>query len=216
MEGKKGMGMFVTKKKEVESGDIASPTVQTLVQEDPNAAATPSSRSLYPPFPESRGARSPRPAAGPTSTLNSHMSFEGDLKYQGTVVIDCEFRGKVSTEDALVIGPGARVQAELTAGTVEISGKVQGDIHARQSVRILSGGEVYGNIETPTISMAEGVVFEGNCTRPPGSPKPAALTGRAPTAGARPTAPAPTKPAASVAPGGGSAPKAADPVSSPT
>jgi cytoskeletal protein CcmA (bactofilin family) len=49
---------------------------------------------------------------------------------------------------------------------VEISGKVRGNIKARTRVKILSGGEVRGNLETPTISMEDGVVFEGNCTRP--------------------------------------------------
>lgn len=110
------------------------------------------------------------------SVLNPHLAFEGDLKYSGTITLDCEFRGSISTDDTLVIGPSGKVNAEAYAGAVEVSGKFQGNIHAKTRVKIFTGGEVHGNIETPTISMEDGVVFEGQCTRPAGVPKaPAAL-----------------------------------------
>jgi cytoskeletal protein CcmA (bactofilin family) len=117
-------------------------------------------RALVPP-------RSPRPSDEKTSILSSHLSFDGTLKFSGKVVIDCEFRGSVATDDTLVVGPAGRLEAEIAAGIVEIAGKLRGNIKARTRVKILSGGEVHGNIETPTISMDEGVMFEGNCTRPP-------------------------------------------------
>ena len=100
-----------------------------------------------------------------SSTLNSHLSFHGDLKFSGTVLVNCDFRGSVVTDDKLVVGKSGRIDAEVSAGIVEISGRVRGNVKAKSGVRILSGGQVYGNIETPTISMEEGVVFEGNCTR---------------------------------------------------
>jgi cytoskeletal protein CcmA (bactofilin family) len=122
-------------------------------------------RSLAPP-------RSPRPSAfdEKSSTLSSHLSFDGTLKFSGKVVIDCEFRGSVTSDDTLIVGPSGRLEAELSSGVVEVAGKVKGNIRAKTRVKILSGGEVRGNIETPTISMDEGVVFEGSCTRPQESP----------------------------------------------
>lgn len=109
-----------------------------------------------------------------SSTLNPHLFFEGNLKYSGTIVIDCDYRGSIVTDDTLLVGPSGKVEAEITAGVVEVSGKVRGNLKAKTRVKILSGGEVIGNIETPTISMEEGVVFEGNCTRPgePQQPQP--------------------------------------------
>ena len=84
----------------------------------------------------------------------------------GTVHLDCEFRGSIVTVDKLIVGRAGRVDAEINAGVVEISGEVRGNIRAKTSVKILSGGRVLGNVETPTIAMEEGVVFEGSCTRP--------------------------------------------------
>jgi cytoskeletal protein CcmA (bactofilin family) len=101
-----------------------------------------------------------------TSTLSPHLAFEGNLKFTGKVIVDCEFRGTIVTDDTLIVGSSGKLEAEVTAGIVEISGKVRGNIKAKTRVKILSGGEVHGNLETPTVSMEEGVVFEGNCTRP--------------------------------------------------
>jgi cytoskeletal protein CcmA (bactofilin family) len=205
-----GMNVF-GKKKDSEPGDSPTVTVQPPIAEEVPGSSTPTSRSMYPPFPEGpRAPRAVRPASGtaattsPSSTLNSNLTFEGDLRFQGTVMIDCAFKGKITTEDSLVIGAAAKIQAELTAGSVEVSGKVQGNIHARQTVRILSGGEVYGNIETPTVSMAEGVIFEGTCTRLPGAPKPH-------PAPARPTASPSAHPAGEATAGVKPAPAAGSP-----
>lgn len=104
------------------------------------------------------------------SVLNPHLSFEGNLKYTGSVTIDCDFRGSIVSEETLIVGAAGRVHAEVTAGVVEISGKVHGNIRAKTRVKIFTGGEVYGNIETPTISMDDGVIFEGKCSRPSGQP----------------------------------------------
>ena len=123
-----------------------------------------------------------KPVGKDTSSLNQHLSFEGTLKFAGTVLIDCEFRGNIVTADTLVVGVSGRVHAEVTAGVVEISGVVRGDIKAANTVKIFSGGAVHGNIETPTISMEEGVIFEGNCTRPGKTPAPTPAPAPAPEA----------------------------------
>lgn len=107
-----------------------------------------------------------------SSTLNSHLIFDGELRYSGTVLVDCEFHGSIVTDDTLLVGESGRVDADICAGVIEISGKVNGNIKAMSRVKILSGGEVHGNIETPTISMEEGVLFEGNCTRATPQPPP--------------------------------------------
>lgn len=101
-----------------------------------------------------------------TSTLNPNLTIEGSVRFEGSLVVNCKVQGSITSNDHLVVGPSGNIEAGVEAGTIEISGVVKGDIKAKESVRILSGGEVVGDIETPTISMEEGVVFEGRCTRP--------------------------------------------------
>ncbi|MCZ6791988.1 MAG: polymer-forming cytoskeletal protein, partial [Planctomycetota bacterium] len=79
--------------------------------------------------PESRSSRS-----SGSSTLNPHLLFEGNLKFTGSVLVDCEFRGSIVTNDVLTVGPSGNVEAEVSAGVVEISGKVYGNIKAKTNV----------------------------------------------------------------------------------
>jgi cytoskeletal protein CcmA (bactofilin family) len=106
----------------------------------------------------------------PSSELNIHdvhtilgpeATFEGKLVFDGTVRIDGTFKGEVRTEDILVIGQGARVEAQVFVGSIVINGEVIGDITATQSVEIHAPGKVRGNVITPQLMIAKGVVFEG-------------------------------------------------------
>jgi cytoskeletal protein CcmA (bactofilin family) len=92
--------------------------------------------------------------AGDVHTLLGKGSeFEGKLSFEGQVRIDGKYAGQISTRDVLVIGEGARVNAEISAGTVIINGQVE--LHPPARVK--------GSIETPALSMDKGVIFEGSC-----------------------------------------------------
>ena len=95
--------------------------------------------------------------------LGKGSEFEGKLTFEGQVRIDGKFSGQIFTKDTLVIGEGARVNAEINAGTVIINGQVEGNIKATGMVELHPPARVKGSIETPALSMDKGVIFEGSC-----------------------------------------------------
>jgi cytoskeletal protein CcmA (bactofilin family) len=95
--------------------------------------------------------------------LGKGAEFEGKLTFEGQVRIDGKFTGQIQTKDTLVIGDGARVSAEILAGTVIVNGVVEGNIKATQLIELHQPGRVKGNLETPSLSMDRGVIFEGSC-----------------------------------------------------
>lgn len=95
--------------------------------------------------------------------LGKGSEFEGKLTFEGQVRIDGKFSGQVFTKDSLVIGEGAKVNAEINAGTVIVNGVVEGNIRATQLIELHQPGRVKGNLEAPAISMDRGVIFEGSC-----------------------------------------------------
>ncbi|MEM6531290.1 MAG: polymer-forming cytoskeletal protein [Myxococcota bacterium] len=97
------------------------------------------------------------------TVLGSESTFEGKLAFDGTVRIDGKFKGEIHTDNILVVGPGARVEATVNVGSIVVNGEVHGDINAKQSVEIHAPGKVRGNISTPSLMIAKGVVFEGSC-----------------------------------------------------
>lgn len=97
-----------------------------------------------------------------TGVIDQGCEFEGKLCFQGTVRINGIFRGEIYTPDTLIIGEGARVQGQIDAGTVIISGEVSGSVKAKHRVEIHQPAIFRGDILTPSLKVDEGVIFEGS------------------------------------------------------
>ncbi len=95
--------------------------------------------------------------------LGRGSEFEGKLTFEGTVRIDGKFNGTIVTNDVLVVGEGAKVSAEITAGTVIVHGEITGNVKAKTSVELHHPARMKGNIETPSLMIEKGVTFEGQC-----------------------------------------------------
>lgn len=96
-----------------------------------------------------------------TTLLGRGASFEGKLTFEGTVRIDGKFKGEVFSDDVLVIGEGAVVEAEIDIGEVIIQGTVIGNVKAKRSIEIHAPGRVKGDLTTPSLQIDKGVIFEG-------------------------------------------------------
>ena len=93
----------------------------------------------------------------------------GEIRSKGTVRVEGTVEGRLECEDTIVIQESGIVRADLIAGQIIISGTVEGNSFAHDRLEITNQGKVIGNITAPRISIAEGVIFEGQCTmKPPG------------------------------------------------
>ena len=119
-----------------------------------------------------------------TTLLGRGAQFEGKLTFEGTVRIDGRFKGEVFSDDVLVIGDGAQVEAQIDVGEEIIQGTVVGNITAKRSIEIHAPGRVKGDLHTPALQIDKGVIFEGrsfmeaamqNKPAAPQPPKPAAV-----------------------------------------
>ena len=108
-----------------------------------------------------QAAAKPQAAGEITTLLGRGASFEGKLTFEGTVRIDGRFKGEVFSDDVLVIGEGAIVEAEIDVGEVIIQGTVIGNIKAKRSIEIHAPGRVKGDVHTPSLQIDKGVIFEG-------------------------------------------------------
>ena len=107
-----------------------------------------------------------------TTLLGRGSEFEGKLSFEGTVRIDGKLSGEVFTEDVLIVGEGAEVNAEVSVGSIVIQGTVRGNIVAKRGGEIHTPGRVRGNINTPSLFVEKGVMFDGQCQMEPGGPVP--------------------------------------------
>ncbi len=95
--------------------------------------------------------------------LGRGTEFDGKLSFEGDVRIAGKFSGEIFSKDRLQIDDSVKVAAEITAGAVVVFGEVQGNIKANQLVELKSSARVRGNIETPSLVIEKGVLFEGAC-----------------------------------------------------
>jgi len=120
--------------------------------------------------------------------LGKGSEFEGKLTFEGTVRIDGRFSGEIYSDDTLVVGEGARVQAEINVSTVIIYGEVVGNINARNTVELHAPASLRGNIVAPSLHIDKGVMFDGMCQMTTGAAErtPTRATIPPPPAGAMP------------------------------
>ena len=95
------------------------------------------------------------------------VEFKGTINYQGTVRIDGILEGEIHTTGILLVGRGAVITAKVEAGTIVCQGRIIGDIVAREKVQLLSPAILDGSVRTPSLSMEEGVLFNGTCEMGP-------------------------------------------------
>jgi cytoskeletal protein CcmA (bactofilin family) len=104
------------------------------------------------------------------------------------VRVDGKLSGEIFSEDVLVVGEGAQVNAEIDVGVIIVEGNVTGNIRAKRAVELHAPARVRGNIETPSLYIDKGVIFEGNCRMADAQQaRPTTLGGLAQAAGPKPT-----------------------------
>jgi cytoskeletal protein CcmA (bactofilin family) len=93
--------------------------------------------------------------------LDKGTSVTGELTFAGTLRIDGNFHGSISSNDILVIGEHAVVHADIKVGEVEIHGQVFGSIDARRRTDITATGRFRGDVHTPVLCVTPGGVLDG-------------------------------------------------------
>jgi cytoskeletal protein CcmA (bactofilin family) len=93
--------------------------------------------------------------------LDKGTNMTGELEFAGTLRIDGNFQGSISTGDSLILGEHAVVHADIKVGEIEIHGQFFGSIQANQRVEIFPSGRVRGDIHTPVLCVNAGATLDG-------------------------------------------------------
>lgn len=142
---------------------------QSAKEAQPSAAPLPPTREQEEgaPMAISKREESPTGATGTSDLLLGHgAEFEGKLTFAGTVRIDAKFKGSIMTNDVLVVGEHAKIDADITCGTIVVHGEVNGNINAKTAIELRSQAKVRGDIETPSLMIEKGAHFQGQSKMP--------------------------------------------------
>ena len=103
--------------------------------------------------------------SGTDSRIGKGTKVSGKLQFVGPVHIDGEAEGEINGEDVF-IAPGAAVSARIAANRVTIAGSFNGEVNARERVELHATARANCTISTPTLVLAEGAQFDGDCRMP--------------------------------------------------
>jgi len=110
--------------------------------------------------------------------LDDGTEFSGELRFRAVLRVDGRLKGRVVSDNMLIIGETGQVDAEIDCGIVSIRGKVTGSVHGRQRIELLAGCRVLATLVTPKLVIEDGAFFQGDCRMGEGAAAaPAAATG---------------------------------------
>src|SRR5690349_3594002 len=96
--------------------------------------------------------------------VGSGTNITGEAAFKSLLRIDGHFSGRISSPTGtLIVGSGGQVDANIEVAVAQILGSVNGDIVASQRIELGRAGKLNGNIQTPSLVIEQGGVFEGSC-----------------------------------------------------
>ena len=103
------------------------------------------------------------------STISAGLKIRGDISGNCHLIIEGETHGKIHLANGRVtVGAHGRVNADIAAPEIVIEGNVQGNLQARDNVRMGSASHVQGSVLSPRIRIEDGAGIRGKVemTRP--------------------------------------------------
>ena len=99
-----------------------------------------------------------------TGYVGNGTSLTGEANFRGMLRIDGHLTGRiVSADGTLLVGTNGRVDADIEVAVATINGTVNGDIIATERLEMGRAAHVKGNIQTPSLMIEQGAIFEGSC-----------------------------------------------------
>jgi len=88
----------------------------------------------------------------------------GEANFKAMMRVDGHLSGRISsTSGTLIVGANGKVDANIEVAVAVIHGTINGDIIATQRLELGRAAKVNGNIQTPSLIIEQGAVFEGSC-----------------------------------------------------
>jgi cytoskeletal protein CcmA (bactofilin family) len=90
------------------------------------------------------------------------ITIEGEISSDDEMVIQGTVRGRVHGSAAVVIDPGAVVEADVTASLLTVGGHITGNVTVADRLDLQDGARLVGDVKAARITIADGASFKGN------------------------------------------------------
>jgi cytoskeletal protein CcmA (bactofilin family) len=96
--------------------------------------------------------------------VGNGTALTGEANFRGMLRIDGHLTGRIVSQDGtLLVGTNGQVDADIEVAVATINGTVNGDVIATERLEMGRAAHVKGNIQTPSLMIEQGAIFEGSC-----------------------------------------------------
>jgi len=96
------------------------------------------------------------------TVIGSSIVIDGEISGEEPVTILGTVKGRISTATGVIVEADGTVEADVEAQTVTVSGKLTGNVTARDKLELKPESKMIGNAKAPRIVVADGATFKGN------------------------------------------------------
>lgn len=100
------------------------------------------------------------------TVVGPSVNVEGDFGSEGNIVVKGTVSGSVRTSKHLSVEVGAKILANVKAGTAKIAGEVRGNMKIKEVLELTSTARVLGDVEVKTLIIEAGAIISGRISMP--------------------------------------------------
>lgn len=97
------------------------------------------------------------------SRISSGTIIKGEILSPYDIRIDGTFEGKVQTKGRVVVGETAFIKGDIICENIDLWGKVDGNLFVKDTLSLMEGCSVNGNLNVRRLSVELGSTLNGNC-----------------------------------------------------
>jgi cytoskeletal protein CcmA (bactofilin family) len=102
------------------------------------------------------------PKTGEFAHIGKSVVIKGELSGSEDLYVDGNVEGKIELRNhSLTIGPNGNVKADISAKSVVIQGKLDGNVNASERVDLRKSAVMAGDVTTARIAIEEGAFLKG-------------------------------------------------------
>ena len=99
----------------------------------------------------------------PISRISAGTVIKGEIFSPTDIRIDGSFEGRVHSKGRVVVGESAVIKGDIVCDSIDMWGKVDGNIFVKDTLSLKEGCVVNGNLHVRRLSVELGATFNGNC-----------------------------------------------------
>ena len=97
------------------------------------------------------------------SRISAGTVIKGEILSPCDIRIDGTFEGKIQSKGRVVVGESAHIKGDIVCDSIDLWGKVEGNVFVKDTLNLKEGCSVTGNLNVRKLSVELGATFNGNC-----------------------------------------------------